>query len=170
MENLSKLEKFDNTLNELEKEIEKFKGAATAVKTLEGLTKTYDDILERQNEYIQILTEIEKVSRENFEQLSSEVNEDLTEIKKVNKDNFHQLRQENKDAYFDLEKTLKIKLDESRSEIKRLIEDERPKIIAELDQRTNRILKNQKGIKNSVLVLGIIILLVSIANLVIQFI
>lgn len=150
MENSSKLERFDNTLSELEEELGKLKGTAVAFKSLKELVSTYGDIGKHQ----------EKIDGV------------IAEIKETNIENYKLLRQENKDAYFDFEKTLKIKLEENKSEIKRLIEDERLKvkeiITAELDKRTEILLKNQGGIKSAVLILGIIILLISIASVVIQ--
>ena len=84
-----------------------------------------------------------------------------------------QIRKENKDFYKDLEGTIRIKLDDNKSEIKHLIENERARIKeifeiefakntkelrqiieSETNKQTQLIIRNQKGIKISLFVLG----------------
>lgn len=150
MDNLSKLERFDNTLNSLEDEMENLKKASGVFSTLKTLIKTYGDIGEQQKNTVKL----------------------IEEIKKSNDDSLEALRKENRNNYFELEKTTKIKLEENKSQIERLIEAERQKVkeifIEELDKRISAISKSQKELKTTILIVSIITILLMVAIIVIQ--
>ncbi len=173
---MSNLQRFNNTLTELEKELDNLKGVSRIYKKIENLVKTYETIIEKFGDNNKKLTEINNLQQVEQEKIS-------TSLLKV--ENFHQknkqdildllvqenalVRKENKEFYTDLENTVKIKLDDNKSQIKQLIENERNyikdifeieftkntnELRKEIDRQSEIIIKNQKITK---LLLGIII-------------
>jgi len=181
MKDLSKLERFDATLNELETELDKLQNTSEAYVRLQALVNSYQEITKQLEENSKGLEELVfqhvkkhqeiETALSSFLEANNQHHEDLKEIntqaEKRQSDQIEQLRRENKAFYLDFERTLKIKLEENKAEIKRLIEEERQKVKeifeAELDKRTQLLLNGQKQIKNRVLILGLIILSVAIA-------
>jgi ABC-type transporter Mla subunit MlaD len=185
---MSSLQKFKETMEEFDSEVEKLKAVSDAYQKLQGLTVAYDGIskqfdensknLDRINEsqktqqakVVQSLHEIEGVSKQSKEELASII-EDGADL----------IRKENKDFYKELESTIRIKLEDNRSQIKQLIESERVQIkqILEIEftkntkelsnvfetlvnKQTKELLEGQKNIKVSIWVIGAIIILLEL--------
>lgn len=159
---MSNLQKFNNTLADFDNEVGKLKAVSEAYKKLEALTHTYEEISDDFKQNNQKLSDI-----------NSSIDNSLTEIGKLIEEKTDLIRKENKEFYRDLENTIKLKLNDNKSEIKQLIESERNQIkqIFEIefakntrelkqvvetgnDKQTDILLKNQKGIKIVIWVLG----------------
>lgn len=177
---MSNLQKFNQTLEDFNQEVEQLKEVSGAYKKLQLLTEKYNEIIRQfeansntldrlneqqkaqQGEVLKSLTEIENISKQNKQDLA-----------KLFEEKADQIRKENKDFYKDLESTIKIKLDESKSQIKQLIENERNQIKqifeiefakntkelkqvieTETNKQTELLIENQKSIKISLWVIG----------------
>lgn len=166
---MSNLQKFNNTLEDFDKEVGKLKAVSEAYKKLEALTQTYEQI---SNDF--------KQNNQKLSEINSSIDSSLTEIGKLIEEKTDFIRKENKEFYRDLENTIKLKLNDNKSEIKQLIENERNQIkqIFEIefakntnelkqvietgnDKQTDILLKNQKGIKIMVWILGGISIILS---------
>ncbi len=132
---MSNLQKFNQTLEDFNQEVEQLKDVSGAFKKLQQLTETYSSIILQFEESSKTLVKIYELQKA----LQEKVDNSLTEIESVNKQNrteltkliedkTDQIRKENKEFYRDLESTIKIKLDDNKSEIKKLIENERNQI------------------------------------------
>lgn len=183
MQNSSKLERFDATLNAMEAELGNLKQTSAAYLRLQALVISSQLIIKKQEEYSNQLEELVlqhvkkqqeiEAAFEEIEAANQKHHEDLKklnlEIGKDQSERIEQLRKENKSFYLDFEQTLKIKLGENKSEIKTLIEAERSKIqeilISELDKRFAPLQATQKATKTIVLVFGIVSLLALIGIL-----
>jgi ABC-type transporter Mla subunit MlaD len=185
---MSSLQKFKETMEEFDSEVEKLKAVSDAYQKLQGLAVSYDGIskqfdensknLDKINEsqktqqakVVQSLHEIEGVSKQSKKELASIIEEGADLIRK-----------ENKGFYRELESTIQIKLDDNRSQIKQLIESERFQIkqIIEIEfakntkelsnvfetltnRQTQEILESHKIIKVSIWVIGAIIILLQL--------
>lgn len=159
---MSNLQKFNNTLEELNLEVEKLKAVSGAYKKLESLTQTYDEINGLFKENNLKLTDI-----------NQRIDLSLADIVKVIELKTDLLRKENKEFYNEFENTIKLKLNDNKSEIRQLIESERNQIkqifeiefaknTQELKQKiengilkqTEVLLKSQRGITIAIWVLG----------------
>lgn len=185
---MSSLQKFKETIEEFDSEVEKLKAVSDAYQKLQGLTVAYDGIskqfdensknLDKINEsqktqqakVVQSLNEIEGVSKQSKKELASMIEEGADLIRK-----------ENKDFYRELESTIRIKLEDNCSQIKQLIESERVQIkqIFEIEfakntkelsnifetqtiRQTQELLESHKIIKVSIWVIGAIIILLQL--------
>jgi len=114
---MSNLQKFNSTLEDLGKEVGKFKEVSEAYQKLQKLIVAYDKIskqFDQNNETLNKINELQETQQAKIEKLIEEKTD--------------QIRKENKDFYKDLESTIRIKLDENKSQIKQLIETERTQI------------------------------------------
>jgi hypothetical protein len=150
---MSNLQKFNQTLDDFNQEVEQLKGVSEAYKKLQHLTETYGGITKQFEESSKTLGEIcelqkvqqEKVAKSLVElesinkQNNAKLTQSLVELENINRQNktelarlveekTDQIRKENREFYKDFESTVKIKLDENKSEIKQLIESERNQI------------------------------------------
>lgn len=188
MKNSSKLERFDDTLNDLEGELVKLRDTSKAYMKLQELSSSYKLILDQfeQNssalqdlakkqiaKHQEIKTSLEKISEENeknYQQLKS-LND---EVGKSLNSSIEELRKENRQFYLDFEKVVRIKLEENKSEIKQLIENERLRIKEmidnKVDKQTEILNQNHKKTSNMILAFGIISTLLLIGILIKQFI
>jgi hypothetical protein len=184
---MSNLQKFNQTLDDFNQEVEQLKYVSSAFKKLHQLTETYNFIIKKFEENSITLEKInelqkaqlEKVSR-SFEEIEIANKQTKYELTKIIDDKTDQIRKENKDFYKDLESTIKIKLDDNKSEIKKLIDNERSQIKqifeiefakntkelrqvieTEANKQTMLLLDNQKVIKISIWVLGGLTLILS---------
>lgn len=152
---MSTLQKFNTTLADFDKEVGKLKAVSEAYQKLENLTQSYDEISNHFKQNNQKLTSI-----------NQSIENSLASIGKLVEEKTDLIRKENKEFYKDLENTIKLKLNDNKSEIKQLIENERNQIkqIFEIEfakntkelrqiiensinNQTQILLKNQKGIK-----------------------
>ena len=132
---MSNLQKFNQTLEDFNQEVEQLKDVSGAYRKLQQLTETYNEIIKKFENSKTILEQINV----QLEDEQKKVSKSIADIENVNKQNKNeltklveektdQIRKENKEFYKDLESTIKIKLDENKSEIKQLIENERNQI------------------------------------------
>lgn len=178
---MSNLQKFNQTLEDFNQEVEQLKDVSGAFKKLQILTETYNSIIkqfEENSKTLDKINELQKVQQE-------KVSKSLAEIEKSNKQNKAELakliedktdliRKENKDFYKDLESTIKIKLDDNKSEIKKLIESERSQIkqIFEIEFAKNTkelkqvIEAENKSVKISIWVIGGLTLILSLLSVI----
>jgi chromosome segregation ATPase len=108
---MSRLDKFDGTLNELEQELVKLRSSSSAFQKVQDLSGHLTNSIEKLNAV---------VAQQN--ELQQDIDERFQAINKQSEENFSKLQRENKTFYNDLENTLRIKLEEHRSEIQRSIE------------------------------------------------
>jgi len=179
MKNSNKLEKFDNTLNNLEEEVESLKGTAAAFKRLQRLTLTYEQIKSKFDKNSKLLEdqisrqllndgEIQKSLgllmsendsnykdlQETHDKVGKGIESSISKLEKSLNISLDSLRKENKQFYLDFEKVVRIKLDENKSEIRQLIENERLKIkemvVSAAKEQTNLLMEKQKKTNNLV--------------------
>ncbi len=166
---MSNLQKFNQTLEDFNQEVEQLKDVSGAYKKLQKLTESYDAIIkqfEANSKALDKINELQKVQQEKVEKSLTEIEnanvQNKSELAKLFETKADQIRKENKDFYKDLESTIKIKLDENKSEIKQLIENERNQIkqIFEIEfaKNTNElkgvIQAENKIIKMSIWIIG----------------
>ncbi len=189
---MSNLQKFDQTLENLNQEIEQLKGVSSAFKKLHQLIETYNTIIrqfEENSKTLYNINELQKAQQEKIVKSLAEIenfnSQSKTELVKLLEEKTDQIRKENKDFYKDLESTIKIKLDDNKAEIKNLIENERNQIkqIFEIEfakntkelmqvfekesERGRRLLdESQKIIKTSVWVIGGLTLILSLLTVI----
>lgn len=189
---MSNLQKFDQTLEDLNQEVEQLKGVSSAFKKLHQLIETYNTIIrqfEENSKTLYNINELQKAQQEKIVKSLVEIenfnSQSKTELVKLLEEKTDQIRKENKDFYKDLESTIKIKLDDNKAEIKNLIENERNQIkqIFEIEfakntkelmqvfekesERGRRLLdESQKIIKTSVWVIGGLTLILSLLTVI----
>lgn len=189
---MSNLQKFDQTLEDLNQEVEQLKGVSSAFKKLHQLIETYNTIIkqfEENSKTLYNINELQKAQHKKIVKGMVEIenfnNQNKTELVKLLEEKTDQIRKENKDFYKDLESTIKIKLDDNKAEIKNLIENERNQIkqIFEIEfakntkeltqvfekesERGRRLLdESQKIIKTSVWVIGGLTLILSLLTVI----
>ncbi|RZK07016.1 MAG: hypothetical protein EOO46_14855 [Flavobacterium sp.] len=166
---MSNLQKFNQTLESLNQEVEQLKDVSGAYKKLQNLTETYNQIIkqfEENSRTLDKINEIQKNQQEKFTKSLAEIEnanqQSKTELVKLIEEKTDQIRKENKDFYKDFESTIKIKLNDNKSEIKNLIESERTQIkqIFEIEFAKNTkelrqvIESENKTIKISIWLLG----------------
>lgn len=136
---MSRLEKFDGTLEELEQELVKLRSSSTAFQKVQDLSGYLTESIKRLNQVV-----------EQHNNLQKEIDDRFKAINDQNEENFSKLQRENKNFYNDLENTLRIKLEEHRSEIQRsieasekttktVIEDSLAKINKDLGDKTRKV-------------------------------
>jgi len=188
---MSNLQKFKDTLENFDKEVEQLKDVSGAYKKLKTLTENYGLISKHFEENSSELKKINDHYREHQElilkSLSAleKINEkNIIELGKILDEKTDQIRKENKEFYKEFEATLKIKLEENKSEIKHLIESERNQIKqifeiefsrntkelrlvieGEISKQTELLLKGQKGIKRSIIISAVIVVILSVLTL-----
>lgn len=184
---MSNLQKFNQTLEDFNEEVERLKDVSGAYKKIQQLAEAHNNIIRRLEENSSTLsnineqhkTQIERVDKGlvDLENASKQGKNDLAKLIEEKTD---QIRRENREFYKELESTIKIKLDENKSEIKHLIENERNQvkqifeiefakntrelkqvIEVETKKQTDIITKSQKAIKISVWVIGSLTLILS---------
>lgn len=167
---MSNLQKFNTTLDDFDKEVGKLKAVSEAYQKLEKLTQSYGEITNHFKQNNQKLADINK-----------SIDNSLAFIGKLVEEKTDLIRKENKEFYRDLENTIKLKLNDNKSEIKQLIESERDQIkqIFEIefakntmelrqvignvtDKQTELLLKNQKGLKIAIWILGIMSIILGV--------
>lgn len=167
---MSNLQKFNNALEDFDKEVGKLKAVSDAYQKLQGLIVSYDKISQQ----------FEQNSKE-LEIISKGLEKSLSEISNLIDKKTDQISKENKEFYKDLASTIKIQLDDNKSQIKQLIENERNQIKqifeiefakntkelrqvieTETNKQTNLILDNQKIIKISLWLIGGLTLILSV--------
>jgi Mg2+ and Co2+ transporter CorA len=174
---MSKLQKFNDTLNEFGEEVGKLKNVSGAYQKLQGLIDSYSEIIEQfgnNNEILNKINESQKVQQqkvtENLFELEKATEKNKTELLKLVDEKTELIRQENKMFYIELESTIRIKLDDHKSQIKHLIENERNQIKQifenEINIQTNLLLKNQNAIKLSIWIFGGITILLSVLSII----
>lgn len=164
---MSNLQKFNTTLEDFDKEVEKLKSVSDAYQKLQGLTVTYEKISQQFDKNSTVLDNINK-----------EIEKSISNIYNLVDKKTDQISKENKDFYKDLASTIKIQLDDNKSQIRQLIENERNQIkqIFEIEfakntkelrqvieKETNKqsqlLLESQKNIKISLWTIGGIIVI-----------
>ncbi len=169
---MSNLQKFNETLEDFEKEVGKLNAVSDAYQKLQELTLTYADITKQFDENSKSLNQISELQKERQKEIEKSLKEiestnvqNKSELSKLFEEKSDLIRKENKDFYKDMDSTLRIKLDDNKSQIKQLIENERillKQIIEnEISKQTSVILANQKAIKSLVLIFGIITTIIS---------
>lgn len=179
---MSNLEKFNETLKGFDLEVDKLKAVSEAYQKLQGLVTAYAEInkrLEQNSKALDSINESQKIQQEkvfkSLIEIENQNKQNKTELSKLLEDKTDQIRKENKEFYKELESTIKIKLDENKSEIKQLIENERTRIKeifeiefakntrelrqvieSETSKQTQLLLANQKIIKVSIWIIGIL--------------
>jgi hypothetical protein len=169
---MSNLQKFNSTLADFDKEVEKLKSVSDTYQKLQGLIVANEKIIQQFDQNTITLQNI-----------NNDIEKSINEIYSLIEKKIEQLSKENKDFYKDLAGTMKIKLDDNKSQIKQLIENERNQIkhifeiefsknmhdlrqvfLTELHKQTEQLFENQKTIKISLWVIGgLTIILSSIA-------
>ncbi len=166
---MSNLQKFNTTLEDFDKEVGKLKAVSEAYQKLENLSKSNAEI-----------SNLFKQNNQKLADINKSIVNSLASIGKLVEQKTDLIRNENKEFYRDLENTLKLKLNDNKSEIKQLIESERTQIkqIFEIEfakntkelgqvienataKQTEIILKNQKGLKIVIWILGSISIILS---------
>lgn len=156
MKNSSKLERFDNTLNNLEEELTKLKTTSQAYKKLEELSSSYKIILEQfeQNNLAiqkqianykkskEVLNDIIEDNQKNYEQLrvlsneqKSDIEETLDNITNNNQENYKELKSLNNDN----QKELNTSLEELRKENRQFYLDFEKVVRIKLDEHKSEI-------------------------------
>lgn len=167
---MSNLQKFNNALEDFDKEVGKLKAVSDAYQKLQGLIVSYDKISQQ----------FEQNSKE-LEIIGKDIEKSLSEISNIIEKKTEQIRKDNKEFYKDLASTIKIQLDDNKSQIKQLIENERNQIKqifeiefakntkelsqvieTETNKQTKILLDNQKVIKISLWVIGGFLLILSL--------
>lgn len=184
---MSNLQRFNETLEDFNQEVGQLKEVSGAYKKIHQLTETYSAISKQFDENSKTLHKINELQKSQ----QAKVANSLIELERSNKQNkielaklfeekTDQIRKDNKDFYKDLEGTIKIKLDENKSQIKHLIENERNQIKQifefelakstrelnqvfkiEIDVQTKLLTDNQKTIKITLWIIGVLGLLMS---------
>jgi hypothetical protein len=173
---MSKLEKFNTTIEDFDKEVEKLKDVSGVYQKLQGLIVKYGEIsnLFEQNS-TSLLNTNESISA-HFEGIRLE----SKALEKNIVGLLEKSQKDNKEFYKDLDNSMRIKLDENKSQIKQLIENERNQIKQifeiefakntgelrrvienETNKQTNILLENQKNIKISLWIIGGLTLILS---------
>lgn len=184
---MSSLQKFNTTLEDFDREVEKLKTVSDAYQKLQGLTTSYEDISKQFDQNSQSLEKINELQKAQQEKVIKSLTDlentnklNKTELSKLLEEKTDQIRKENKEFYKDLESTIKIKLDENKSQIKQLIESERNQIKqifeiefakntkelrqvieTETNKQTQLLLDNQNVLKISFWVIGGLTLILS---------
>ncbi len=181
---MSTLQKFNTTLEDFDKEVGKLKAVSDAYQKLQLLTEAYDDIsnqFEKNSEALDTINQLQKEQQakvaKSLIDLENSHKDGKSELSKLVEEKTDQIRKENKEFYKELEGTIKIKLDENKSQINQLIESERARIkeIFEIEfaknttalqkvieketiDQTKIILDNQKIIKLSIWIIGVLLI------------
>jgi hypothetical protein len=180
---MSNLKKFEETLGNLDLEVNRLNAVSQAYKKLENLVDSYDTIISKLTEnniaFIKIKDEQNKHLNnieENFKKINKSISQANLELNKTLENKIDTIRKDNKEFYRDLESTIKIKLDDNKSQIKQLIENERSQIkqfiidettkvknvLLEDNSRKTDLLKSEtKFIKISIWVLGVILIIMA---------
>lgn len=167
---MSNLQKFNTTLEDFDKEVGKLKAVSDAYQKLQGLTVSYDKIIQQ----------FEQNSK-TLENINKGVEKSISEIYNLVDKKTDQISKENKDFYKDFAGTIKIQLDDNKSQIKQLIESERSQIKqifeieftkntkelrqiieTETNKQTILLIENQKVIKILYWVIGGLTLILSV--------
>lgn len=167
---MSNLQKFNETLEDFEKEVGKLNAVSDAYQKLQELTLTYAEITKQFDENSKSLDQISKIQKERqkeIEKLLKEIEgtnvQNKSELSKLLEDKTDLIRKENKDFYKDMDTTLRIKLDDNRSQIKQLIENERIQIKTifetELSKHSSILIKNLNSIKTLIFIFGIVLII-----------
>jgi hypothetical protein len=144
---MSRLEKFDGTLNELDTELGKLKSVTEAYQKIQSLADSNAEVNHKFDLARQELGKINDAHLANKAELDKclsdllkSTEEGKSAFERVLDSKIAELREENKRFYRDLEDTVRIKLDDNKREIKSLIESERLQmkeiIVNELGSRT----------------------------------
>jgi hypothetical protein len=193
---MSNLEKFNSTLESFDVEVQKLKTVSTVYQKLDGLIEIFDNtrnLFAKNSNELKSIVEIQRKQVENIKesivefQKSNKKNHDI--LVKLLEDKIEVLRKENKEFYRELEGTIKIKLDDNKAQIKQLIESERIRIKeifehefhittkelkSHIDNQfkdiNEQLKQSQKSIRNTLLILGIITIVISLVILIKQFI
>jgi len=171
---MSNLQKFNETLEDFDKEVGKLKAVSDAYQKLQSLTVSYDKISQQFNQNTQTLESINKG-----------IDKSISEIYRLVDTKTDLISKENKDFYKDLASTIRIQLEDNKSQIKQLIETERNQIKqifeiefakntkellqviqTETSKQTELLLENQKAIKISLWIIGGLTLLFSLLGVI----
>lgn len=189
---MSTLQKFDDTLADLDAEVGKLKGVSVAYAKIESLATANAEVNRKFEAARSELKQISEAHNAN----KAELDKSLVALTKANEDGLDALagvidkkidalRKENKEFYKELDGTIKIKLEDHKSEIKRFIENERlqlKEIItnelasrtreireameAESRKQTDALLIAQKQTRNAVWIVGAVSSILGLAVLV----
>lgn len=170
---MSNLQKFNNTLDDLDQEVRQLKEVSSVYKKIQRQTEICNEIIKQFEENTNILNNINELQSAQTESISKNLIESVdlhkqnkVELAKIIEEKTDLIRKENKEFYRELEATIKIKLDENLSQVKQLIENERNQIkqIFEIEfakntnelkliiekatnKQTDLLLNNQQNIK-----------------------
>jgi hypothetical protein len=166
---MSNLQKFNTTLDDFDKEVGKLKAVSDVYQKLQVLTVSYEKISQQFDQ-----------NSKSLEIINTGIEKSISDISNLVEKKTDQISKENKEFYKDLAGTIKIQLDDNKSQVKQLIENERNQIkqIFEIEfakntrelkevienetkKQTQQILDNQKVIKISIWVIGILTLILS---------
>lgn len=184
---MSSLQKFNNTLEEFDKEVSKLKSIGEVFQEVRALAKNYEiivesikksnsaleDVLKQHQEFQfeikKIVLDIEKQYNSSRTDIINLLNSSIEEIKAHQKkfekslmEEVELIRKENKQFYRDLEETLRIKLSEHKSEIKQFVEKEvsdlKRVLLGEINERASEAAKIQKRLLLVVIISSVIII------------
>lgn len=175
---MSNLKKFEETLGNLDLEVNRLNAVSNAYEKLEKLVLSYETIISKLKEnnttFIKIKDEQNKHLdniEENFKKINKSIYQANLELNSTLEEKIDIIRKENKEFYRDLESTIKIKLDDNKSQIKQLIEIERlqlkqiiestikqseEKINSNIDNVLELQSKSEKTLKWSIWIFGFI--------------
>ncbi len=176
---MNSLQKFNQILDDLNKEVEEFKDVSETYKKLEQLIHSYNTIIDQFKENNKILNKVNDFQKSQYEKVTKSLteieninNKNKNELKKLFEEKVDKIRSDNKEFYKDLESTVKIKLDDNKSEIKKLIENERIQIkqifeieFAKNTKELNQIIQIEtKKIKFLLWLIGTLTLILSLLS------
>lgn len=179
---MSSLQKFNDTLNFFDQEVEQLRNVSEVFNKLKTMAETYNDIIQQfekngkeLSNSVEQQAEQRKRIDESFINIEKTNAQHKSELARIFEDKTEHIRKENKEFYRELESTIKLRLEDHKSQIKQLIESERNQIkqifeielskhtkeltqVIELkiERQTNLIKKNQTTIKISLWLLGIV--------------
>lgn len=132
---MSNLQKFNNTLDDLDQEVRQLKEVSTVYKKIQRQTEICNEIIKQFEENTNILSNINELQNTQIKSVSKNLIESVDlhkrnkiELAKIIEEKTDLIRKENKEFYKELEATIKIKLDENLFQVKQLIESERNQI------------------------------------------
>jgi hypothetical protein len=174
---MSSLEKFNSTMDSLDKEVKNLKSVSESYKKLDGLVTSFDNVngsFAENITHFQTLLESQKSHHETVTnsiasiQLAQKQHKD--DLEKKLDDKIKVLSDDNAKFLTNLHNTLKLQLDNNKIEIKQLIDSERLKIKEIVQGESLNLNKNVSSLKWMLGLIGGVVILLEIAILVLRFI
>lgn len=169
---MSKLERFNTTVGDLETELGKLQETTSAYRKLKKLVDDYAVISQEWEANNKIITSFIQQQKT----IAQETEQHFADNQNTVEKQHEALMRQNKTAYVDLENTLRIRLEDSKSEIKRMIENERAQVQQIVDKAVNEqtvvLAQKQKTLMTVLLVfagLSLVALLLIVVKLYLKF-